>query len=244
MAKDAAAPAATNGSKTKPQADTASKKAKRHLPSFVNHVLVPLAAAPLLFAGLVFLSRTVGPKLFASSEERPAFITLPYFGGSLGPAMLGLTIYLFRIKFLSFLGFLRVPLILLPGLVLLAHNFFTVLYGNINNDAWSDTIMIDVIGPPGTFKPFLRIPDDFALATDAGTWAQPDVLDGPHLDVSAVHSASCGPRSFARFMYHRILPSARVHKLLLGDHVIFGGIWVMVAGTDPRRCVCVRCVCT
>ena len=205
---------------------------KKHAhPSFFNHVIIPLAFAPVMFAALLFIAREVGPKLFESTTERPAFLVLPYFGGSLGPVTLGWTIYLFRKRALSFLpGFLRKFILILPALLLFIHNFFTVLYGNINNDAYSDSLIIDVIAPPSAFKSFEYLPTEFSPAKDPTTWAHEDLIDGPHLDIKTVHDTKCGDRSFARFMYHTILPESRVVHLLEGNHIMFGGVWLMVDG--------------
>lgn len=204
-------------------------------PSILGHLVLPLAFAPVMLFALLFLAKNYCTIWFESTEERPCFLTLPYIGGSLGPFAIGLSLYLYRLPALNFLPkFLRKLLFYVPLFLLLLHNFFTVFYGNINNDAWSDSLMIDVVGPPGTFNQFKRLIPEVVQTYDATAWAHEALIDGPHLDINATRTATCGPRGFARFMYHRITPQARVHAIL-GEGVMFGGIWLMVQGTSGAR---------
>jgi hypothetical protein len=205
-------------------------------PSLTNYVVIPFAFAPVIFTCLLFAARHFATRFFSPDPFHPPFLTLPLVGGSLGPGILGTSLFLVRAKAFSFLPrFLAKFISMLPAILLLLHNFFTVFYGNINNDSWSNSLMIDVVGPPETFHTFTRIPPYFTPATNPAAWANESVLAGPHLDVEGIRSASCGPRMFARFMWHRITPRARIHTLLT-DRVMFGGIWVMSQGTTDGRC--------
>jgi hypothetical protein len=204
-------------------------------PSFTKLVVAPFALAPVFFAALFFVAQNIATLFFEPDPSRAPFLTLPLVGGSLGPGVLGTTLYLLRTRAFSSLP-RPVALLLctLPALLLLGHNFFTVFYGNINNDAWSHSLMIDVVGPPETFRAFTRTHQFFTVATNPATWANESVLAGPHLDVEGIRSASCGPRMFARFMWHRITPHSRLF-VLLGKKTMFGGVWVMMEGDDGTR---------
>ena len=220
---------------SKPKAqDKKKSKDVQSQPSFFNYVLVPFALAPIVFAGLIYLAGQLSTVWFAPDAQRPPFLTLPFVGGSLFPGVVGTTIYLLQSSALNFLPkILKKFIAVLPTILLILHNFFTVLYGNINNDAWSNSIVIDVIAPLSTFNSFVRLPSFIAPTENTSAWAHESIISGPHLDIQAVHDAKCGPRTFARFMYHRILPKSRLHAIL-ADSVMFGGIWLMSAPTDSR----------
>lgn len=223
------------GTPAKPKAqDKKKSKDVQPQPSFFNYVLVPFALAPIVFAGLIYLSTQLATVWFAADPQRPPFLTLPFVGGSLFPGVVGTTIYLLKSSALNFLPkFLKKFIAVLPTIVFILHNFFTVFYGNINNDAWSNSIVIDVIAPLSAFNSFVRLPSFIAATENTTAWAHESIISGPHLDIQGVHDAQCGPRAFGRFMYHRILPKSRVHAIL-AEGVMFGGIWLMAAPTDSR----------
>lgn len=102
--------------------------------------------------------------------------------------------------------------------------------GNVNNDAWSNSLMIDVVASPKFFREMQLVPEQYTLATNASVWADESILDGPHLPIKELHNAQCGERVFARFMFHQILPQSRV-AAILKNGVMFGGIWAMHEGS-------------
>lgn len=184
-------------------------------------------AVSLLFAVLlgVLLHREPSP-----GTERPQLIILPYVGLSLLPLYLWLVTRLWSLRH-------SLPWIMKPFLLLLiiagfafgiGHCFVTVLYGNANNDAWSDSWMVDVIAPPDYFK-WANL-ENFKVADDPALWLPS--IQGPHLPTSL---SQCGPRMFVRFMAHRISPKSRVSKLLDIDGLMFIGSWVMSTGIAFRQ---------
>jgi len=88
--------------------------------------------------------------------------------------------------------------------------------------------MIDVIAPPEFFN--FELMEDFTLATDPSVWL-PSIV-GPHLPK---HLPNCGPRTFVRFMIHRISPKARLANLVSVDGLMFVGTWNMATGNDFRK---------
>jgi hypothetical protein len=218
-----------------PAKGTVSRKGEKSSASAVTHLLLPLLASVPLFFGMLFLSRKYCSIWFASTPERPCFITLPYIGGSLMPFVFGLFIFIYRRGVVGFLpGFLQKLVCFLPLFLVFLHSFFTVFYGNINNDAWSHSLMIDVIAPRSAFKNFTQFVPELRPSYNSAAWAHESIIDGPHLDIKGVRDAKCEDRGFARFMYHRIDSRARVHAIL-GQGVMVGGIWVMSEGREGLR---------
>jgi len=167
-------------------------------------------------------------------------LILPFVGGSLAP--LGLFVFL-KLFFWARRVQSATSNPLLVGLLLVArivcilcllawfmHNGLTVFYGNINNDAHSDSWIIDVVAPVSHWNEFRNIDPQFQLSHSVSRWNA--ALRGPHMecgyfDTLAQQQASCGPHIFARFMYHQISNKSRIAPLLTAG-VMFGGVWVMV----------------
>ncbi len=214
------------------KASSASASSRSSGKNSFSPVFWSLALAPALLFGLMHLALHFGTS-YHPSASRPPIVVLPFLGFSFLPAALFLARFLWRSRLPTGLNAIKNLLVFAATAAFLLHNGLTVLYGNINNDAWSDSLMIDVIAPPEFFRPMERISSKFHLATNPATWAHTDIINGPHLDIPAVHAAAdkCGPRTFSRFMFHSIRQQSRVSALLI-DGVMFGGHWAMVEGDD------------
>ena len=209
---------------------------KKERPSFIRLVVLPLIViAPILFSAFIFLSRNYAKKLFPFDSGKPTFLVFPYIGASLFPSVIGLALYIYRsVKGMNCLVRFFIWVACAAGVfAAFAHCFLTFSYGNVNNDSWTNSVMIDVIAPPSAFNTFKNLPDVFSLSTDPKKWSQAEIVSGPHFDNANVRDAECGPRSFVRFMFHSFHPRASLYKVV-GDTVV-GGVWLAVDGTDSSR---------
>jgi len=124
------------------------------------------------------------------------------------------------------------PVLFLLCLALLvpvvAHCGFTILYGNANNEAWTDSWMVDVIAPPEFFQ--WGFMENYKVATNPDLWLPSAIA--PHVPTSL---PKCGPRMYVRFMAHRISPKARLAKIVEVEGLTFVGSWVMAVGTGFRQ---------
>jgi hypothetical protein len=162
--------------------------------------------------------------------ERLSLTPLPYVTLCLLPLYLWLVQQLWSYR-------VKLPWLLKPFLFLLCtalvmfgfiHCFVTWAYGNLNNEAWTDSWMVDVIAPPDYFQ--WTEMQNFQVAEDPAKWLS--AVKAPHLPTSM---PNCGPRMFVRFMAHRFLPTSRLAKVLNTDGLMFIGSWVMATGVDFRQ---------
>jgi len=183
-------------------------------PSSTKLILAALAA-PLLFNLLLFVATRL-PTPIKPSSERPAVYILPFVGISIFP----LVVWFVRGSFLLALGSARKVLGVLFLTYCTLHLILTVLYGNINNEAFSDSWIIDVSAPKNYWNEIINIESQFRISTRSTGWSKS--ISGPHLP-----SFTCDDHIFIRFMCHRTLSKSRVSSLL-GDGIMFCGAWVMV----------------
>lgn len=185
-----------------------------------------LAASPILFS-LTYLLGTHdwGLDFKAFPQQPPPVLIIPYVGLSLIPVAAAVVRYLWSSSLYT------KPVAVIFGLCYFVHTMFSTVYGNVNNDAWSHSWMIDVALPPSYMDRFVHIPSDFTPSVNTSRWQDDLVIAGPHLSPGAI----CD-RSFVRFMFHEILPNARLSKILdKSVKTYFFGAWVIVEGADHSR---------
>jgi hypothetical protein len=176
----------------------------------------------------VTIALILGYILQPDSGPHPQITVFPYVGVTLLPLLLwvALTLWSFR----SSLPWLLKPFlfVLCAALVLVGvlHCLMTVGYGNMNNEAWSDSWMIDVVAPPEFFSEFLML-EDFAVAKNSSEWLAS--VSSPQLPRNL---PDCGPRVFVRFMTHRASPKTPAARILPFDNIFFYGAWIMTHAKD------------
>jgi len=148
-------------------------------------------------------------------------VILPFVGASALPVLFLLWRYVFSGvgKFGKLVGSV-------VSFLWFAHCFLTFIYGNVNNDAYSDSWIVDVSAPTSYWNEFRNIEQDFKLSHNSTGWS--NSIAGPHLP-----PLTCDGHTFVRFMCHRILTESRVSVLLTND-VMFCGAWAMVERKDGQ----------
>ena len=207
--------------------------------------LFVLALCPIIFFVALELGSRGQPH--KPTDSRPRQAVFPYVGVSLLPLVLLIASKLWssssssagKIKKLSLLAklFQLVKRLAIVFLIVcyVGHNFFTFAYGNVNNEAFTTSLIVDVIASPDDFNKLVNIPaDQFEVFSDPSVWASEDIIKGPHIDIKSVRDAQCGPRQFRRFMFHRILPESKASKVF-DNRTMMGGLWTIVHGTDKAR---------
>jgi len=91
----------------------------------------------------------------------------------------------------------------------------------MNNQATTESWMIDIIAPPDFFH--FKFLYDFVPATNSSKWISS--VSGPHLPKSL---PNCGPRTFVRYMTHRRHSNTYLAREYgIDKTTIFTGWWVM-----------------
>ncbi|EDQ91382.1 uncharacterized protein MONBRDRAFT_31609 [Monosiga brevicollis MX1] len=200
----------------------------------VSTIALAAGVAPLLLATLVRLGGNIGTPIVADDPSRPHIFLIPYVGLAFFPLAFALFRELKSCSCAGPLNAVKNGLCNVAFGAFLLHCFLTFFYGNINNDAWSNSIMIDVIAPPEFFVNMTMVPEEMRLTSDVKLWARKEILDGPHLDIDAIAASKCQRRAYARFMFHEILPQSRIARLLK-QGVMFGGVWAQHTSSFAER---------
>ena len=189
-----------------------------------------IAAAPVIFSALYFvgthpifrMAKFGGEAYVAQSP----ILIIPYVALTLAP------LYLLVVGTVWKASIVTKPVAVALFAFGWVHTFFSTVYGNVNNDAYSNSWMIDVLLPPEMLGELKNIPSDMIISRNGSAWNDKAILDGPHLSPAT----SCPERAFIRFMFHKILPKSRLSAILTKDHpTFFFGSWVGVEGKDDGR---------